>query len=326
MDTREQLTPRALKALLEEFLVQKRAVGYKYSAPEHNLKKFIDFVGGCPQPEALLTKEAVLKYCQRRPSETPKTHSNRVTDLRQFIAFLNANGFSAYMPKPPRKQQSKYLPYVFTHEEMSAIIAAADSLKKQSRYNCAEVYPVLFRVLYGCGLRISEALNLRVIDVDTKKLTLTIRESKFKKSRIVLMSDSLGCVVSRFIKQHFLLSADSDFLFKNRDGSRRSPDTVYDCFRELIWKCGIPFRGRGYGPRLHDVRHTFCCHSLKKMSDEGIDMYCALPVLSAYVGHSCISSTERYLRLTEEFYPDVRRRMRATAQHVYPEVYMHEAD
>jgi len=326
MELRKQLEPHMLMDLLEKFLVQKRALGYKYLAQEYVLKKFIEFAEECAQQGDSLSKEKILEYCARRSFETPKTQSNRITDLRQFIAYLNVNGFEVCMPKLPRKQQSKYIPYIFTHEQMLSIIAAADSLEKHRRYNCAEVYPVLFRVLYGCGLRISEALNLRIDNVDLKKCTLTIRESKFMKSRIVVMSDSLANVVSRFIEEHCMLSAESDFLFKNRDGSRRSTKAVYECFRELLWNCGIPFRGRGFGPRLHDVRHTFCCHSLKKMSDAGIDMYCALPVLSAYVGHSSISSTEQYLRLTEEFYPDVRSRMQMTATHVYPEVYMHEAD
>jgi integrase len=159
-------------------------------------------------------------------------------------------------------------------------------------------------------------LNLRINDVDLQKCTLTIKKSKFDKSRMVVMDGSLALIVSQFLDEHCKLYMEDDYLFKHRDGAKRSNKAAYECFRELLWKCGIPFRGRGYGPRLHDVRHTFCCHSLKKMSDAGIDMYCALPVLSAYLGHSGISSTERYLRLTEEFYPDVRGRVQMSVSKV----------
>ena len=326
METLEHLTSCKLSGLLNEFLVQKRALGYKYVEQEYSLKRFADFINAFKPQGNRLSKEAVLEYCGRRVHETPKTQANRISDLRQFIAYLNANGFEVYMPKLPRKQHSEYLPYVFTHTEMSSIISAADTLKNHSRYNCAEVYPVLFRVLYGCGLRISEALNLRICDVDLKECTLTIRESKFKKSRLVVMDVSLTHVISRFLGEHCKLFAESDYLFKHRDGTRRSSEAVYECFRELLWKCSIPFRGRGFGPRLHDIRHTFCCHSLKKMSDAGIDMYCALPVLSAYVGHSGIAATEKYLRLTEEFYPDVRSKVQMAVPQVYPEVYVYEAN
>jgi len=327
MGTSNNLSLCALNELLNDFLVQKRALGYKYNEQEYSLKRFIDFVDSrTSQGADLLSKEMVLEYCGRRASETPKTQSNRTSNLRQFITYLSANGYKAYMPKLPRKQKSEYLPFVFTHEQISQIIAAADSLERHSRYNCAEVYPVLFRVLYGCGLRISEALNLRVCDVSLQECTLTIRKSKFDKSRIVVMDGSLVRVVSRFLDEHCKFYVENDYLFMHRGGAKRSSKAVYECFRELLWKCGIPFRGRGFGPRLHDVRHTFCCHSLKKMSDAGIDMYCALPVLSAYLGHSGISSTERYLRLTEEFYPDVRGRVQMSVSQVYPEVYMDDSD
>jgi len=326
METLKDLTTDSLNSLLEDFLVQKRALGYKYNEQAYSLRRFIKFIDDYDPKGENLSKVAVLEYCERRSHETPKTQANRITDLRQFIAYLNANGFEVYLPMLPHKQQSEYLPYIFTHEQMSLIIATADSLKKYSRYNCAEVYPVLFRVLYGCGLRVSEVLNLRIYDVNLMECTLTIRESKFGKSRLVVMDNSLVRIISRFLDEECKLSKESDYLFQNRDGTKRSRRAVYECFRELLWKCGIPFRGRGYGPRLHDVRYTFCCHSLKKMSDAGIDMYCALPVLSAFVGHSEITATERYLCLTEEFYPDVRNKVQMTASLVYPEVYIHEAD
>jgi integrase len=312
------------ESLLKIFLQQKRSLGYKYIDQEYTLKRFLSFIETHTQQTSPLSKELILEFCAKRSFETLKTHANRISDVRQFVFFLNNNGIETYMPKSPRKSHSEYVPYVFTYGEISRIIAAADSIKKNRRYNSAEVYPILFRVLYGCGLRISEALNLCVCDVDFKNNTLTVRESKFGKSRIVVMSNSLTQIISRFIKSNHICSTDEDYLFGNKDGSKRSANAAYECFRELLWKSGIPFRGRGFGPRLHDIRHTFCCHSLKKMSDLGIDMYCALPVLSAYVGHSGIKSTEKYLRLTEQFYPDILKRSQARTLYVYPEVYMHE--
>jgi integrase len=327
MENTKNLTPCVLDDLLRQFITQKRALGYKYAEQEYSLKKFTAFIESRGlRGDGLLSKETILEYCARKTSESPKTQSNRISGLRQFIFFLNANGFGAYLPKLPRKRQSGYLPYVFTHDQIFSILTAADSLRRNAHYNSAEVYPVLFRVLYGCGLRVSEALGLRVRDVDLHKHTLFIEKSKFDKSRLVVMDASLAYVVSRFLGEHCKLYSGDDYVFRHRDGTRRGKGAVYRCFRELLWECGIPFKGRGHGPRLHDVRHTFCCHSLKKMSDAGIDMYCALPVLSAYLGHSGISSTERYLRLTEEIYPDVGGKVQASAAKIYPEVYMYETD
>ena len=155
---------------------------------------------------------------------------------------------------------------------------------------------------------------------------LTIKNSKFNKSRIVAMSASLTEACAVLMGRIHLLTNDDDYFFKNRDGSRRSKGTVSDRFRELLWESNIPYRGKGYGPRLHDLRHSFCCHALKNMSESGIDMYCSLPVLSTFIGHSSITATERYLRLTEEFYPDIAQKAHTSFLSVYPEVYRADAN
>jgi len=128
-------------------------------------------------------------------------------------------------------------------------------MRPHARYNCAEVYPVLFRVLYGCGLRISEALDLRIRDVDLNIGALTVRNGKFNKSRLVAMSPSLIDACTKLMGKIHLGADDDDFFFKNRDGSRRSKLTVGKRFREILWASGIPYRGKGIGPRLHDVRY-----------------------------------------------------------------------
>jgi integrase len=308
------------------FLAQKRALGYKYIAMEKSLDRFTRYVASRGLKAHSLLQELVLEYCSRHPGETPKSQANRCSDVRQFAMFLNANGFETFVPNMPTKTKSEFTPYIFTHSEITRIFHVADTIKSSARYNCAEVYPILFRVLYGCGLRISEALNLRVCDVDLGNGILTIRGGKNNKSRLVAISESVKNACSCLVRKIHFGAGGGDYFFKNRDGTKRSRDTVHQRFREILWTSEIAYRGKGFGPRLHDLRHCFCCHALKQMSNAGIDMYCALPVLSAYVGHSTITSTERYLRLTEEFYPDVSEKVRMTAPQVYPEVYMVEAD
>jgi len=315
-----------LKSLLDSFLTQKRALGYKYDVMEDSLRRFIRFVESYDLKTFCLPEELVSNYCMRRSGETPKSHANRCSDIRQIATFLNVNGFKAHVPMSPRKIHSNFVPYIFTHNEIKRIFAATDSIKPHSRYNCAEVYPVLFRMLYGCGLRISEALNLLISDVDLKSGVLTIRNSKHNKSRLVVMSSSLIEVCTDLMAKIHIVVDTNDFFFKNRDGTQRNQRTVSQRFRELLWKSGIPYRGKGYGPRLHDVRHSFCCHALKKMSESGIDMYCALPVLSTYIGHSTINATEKYLRLTEEFYPSITQNVFVEGIQVYPEVYYVETN
>ncbi|MEN6318636.1 MAG: tyrosine-type recombinase/integrase [Syntrophaceae bacterium] len=293
---------------------------------ESSLRQFARYAAEQGLATCSLSQELVSAFCERHPGETPKSQANRCSNVRQFAMFLNANRFKAFVPDGHYNRRSDFTPYIFTHEEIARIFKAVDAIKPHARYNCSVVYQVLFRMLYGCGLRVSEALNLRVHDIDLDAGVLTIRNGKFNKSRLVVMSESLTEACAGLMKKIHLLADGEDFFFKNRDGSRRDKGTASDRFREILWESGIPYRGKGFGPRLHDVRHCFCCHSLKQMSDAGIDMYCALPVLSTYIGHSSITATERYLRLTEEFYPDVSAKVMSAAPKVYPEVYMIEAN
>jgi len=317
MDKNENIA--FLKKMLSRFISYKRLQGYKYRSEEESLTRFIKFVEGFGLTENRLSKEIVLGYSAKRPHETPRNHKNRVSDLKQFAVYLNENGYPAHIPTVS-KYLSSFVPYIYTHDEISRIFQAADRLKPNKRYNSAVVYPVLFRMLYGCGLRISEALNLKVGDVDLKKGVLTIKRSKYEKDRLVPMSESLNSVCRRFYRKVHKNSSEDDYFFKNRDGSRRDKGTVYGRFREILWGSGIPYCGRDKGPRLHDLRYGFCCHSLKEISDKGIDLYCALPVLSTYVGHSSVRATEKYLRLTKELYPDIVKKTEDITSYVYPEV------
>jgi len=319
-------TVTELKRHLSVFLAQKRALGYKYVSIECSLNNFIRFIGAQVEPVEYLSKELILEYCKRRPKETNKSWRNRISDIRQFTKYLIMHEYEAYIPSLPRREPSTFTPYIFTHNEISRIFTAVDSIKPYKRYNCADVYPVLFRMLYGCGLRVSEALNLLVSDVDVSNGILTVRLGKYNKTRIVTMSESLTAICADLIKCIHANSNGNDYFFKNRDGSRRNKKSVSERFRELLWLSGIPYMGKGKGPRLHDVRHTYCCHALKQMADAGVDLYCSMPILSTYVGHASISATEKYIRLTEEFYPDIITRMHNTGTLVYPEVYYAEAN
>jgi integrase/recombinase XerD len=316
------------KNLVMQFVSYKQAQGYKYMANAESLRRFIKFLTEFGLTEHKLSKELVEAYSSKHAGETPKNHSNRVSDLRQFTLYLNELGYEAYIPSVSKvtKRSLSFVPYIFTHNEIARIFRSVDRLKPNPRYNSAIVYPVLIRMLYGCGLRISEALNLKVEDVDLVNGVLTIKKSKFDKDRLIPMSVSLNSICKRFYRQIHKNSIGSDYFFKNKDGSQRGIKTVYDQFHEILWTSGISYGGRGIGPRLHDLRHVFCCHSLKILSDKGVDLYCALPVLSTYVGHNSITATEKYLRLTEELYPDIIRRMNNATSYVYPEVYKVETN
>jgi integrase/recombinase XerD len=184
---------------------------------------------------------------------------------------------------------------------------------------------LLFRLLYCCGLRISEAIHLRISDVDFEKGVLLIRESKFNKDRITPMSAPLADMFVRYQSLFNRNNTLEDYYFRNKNGTPLTHDNVYKVYRKLLWKAEISHGGKGKGPRLHDLRHVFCVHTLAKQVKDGVDLYVALPILSTYIGHDSVGATQRYVRLTAEAYPELIEKVSRTCDYVFPEVTEDEA-
>jgi integrase len=180
------------------------------------------------------------------------------------------------------------------------------------------VLPLLFRLLYGCGLRISEALSLRVADVDVDAGVITVLQAKFNKDRLVPLSDSLSGLLREYSLTFHKTAFPEARYFAHRDGRAIRKGNVYAWYRKILWVAGIPHGGRGGGPRLHDLRHKFSVYALKAMTDLGMDIYCALPLLSTYLGHGSVSSTGKYVRLTQDMFPEIVSKVSAISAFVIP--------
>jgi len=304
----------------EEFIAQKRAVGYRYDSEERHLRYFDAFTVGWMLEFPILSKELVEAWVEKRPHEAEKSRQHRVTIIREFARFLVAGGQDAYI-LPPQKMcpSSNFVPYIFTETDIARLFTAADQIKQQTVSPYIHlVVPVLLRILYGCGLRVSEALSLRVQDIDLESGALAILHSKFDDSRMVPMSKSLQKICSDYKKTIPLLCNPDAPFFPNREGHNIGVRGIYCQYRRLLWQIGISHGGRGNGPRLHDLRHTFAVHSMKKMVRNGRNIYTTSPVLSAYLGHKSLAATQKYLRITAEVYPDVMKQFEARFGGVVP--------
>jgi integrase/recombinase XerD len=315
------------RELLESFVEQKRNLGYKYSTIRENLRRFSTFSLGYSLENKNLSKQLVTDWTAKRKGESVKTWEHRSSDLRQFALYLQNLGYNVFFPPKSHKvRRNEYIPYIFTHEETGRFLKVVDSIPPHPLSNKHKSFPLLFRLLYCCGLRISEALLLRISDVDFEKGVLFIRESKFNKDRIIPMSIPLADL---FIKYQTLFNRNKcsqDYYFTNKNGAPLTHDHVYKTYRKLLWKAGISHGGKGKGPRLHDLRHIFCVHSLAKQVKNGVDLYVALPILSVYVGHNSVGATQRYVRLTAEAYPELIEKVSLTCAYVFPEVTADETD
>ena len=307
--------------MCEAFIRQKRTLGYKYISGYWILYSFDSFSKRFEVHNYELSKEIVEAWSRRRLNESETHRSARVLELQKFAVFLNQQGYSGHLAPPHRHTHSSHTPYIFTHEEIQKLIArSAQSAPTPYSPFKHLVFPMLYRMLYGCGFRISELLALSLQDVDTKNGIIHIRHGKNDNERYVPMSPSLTAFCRDYVSQaHADHSSDYPFFFK-KDGGRYTTSNVEKDFRELLWHVGIPYKGRNFGPRVHDIRHTFVCHKLNEWAREDADLMSLLPVLSKYIGHNSLSATQWYLRLTAEVFPDITEKMNALTGHVFPEV------
>jgi integrase/recombinase XerD len=308
------------KEFIQGMILQKHSLGYKYDSSPRVLYQFDQFclAYGCTEP--VLSKELVQIWSQKHPNEAHASMQHRVGIIRQLALYMNQIGVHAYvLPMNIIPKGSTYNPYIFSNNELAAFFKQVDSC-----HYCAEVpyrhwiMPLLFRILYGCGLRVSEALHLKVRDVDLLTGILTIWDGKFNKDRLVPLSKELLDQCCAYVKQIHMFSDPNDYFFPSSNKQPITIGNIYKNFRRFLWKARISHGGWGKGPRVHDFRHTFCVHCLKHWVLEGKDLTAYLPVLKTYLGHHSFRDTSQYLRLTAELYPDMTAKVEHAFGHVIP--------
>lgn len=304
------------------FIEQRKALGFKYENQIWMLLHFDDFVSRYPCIDGNELQENLVVKWVEDPMITTGQKRKRSILLRQFGEYMQQIDKVAYLyPKRKFKAPARYLPYIFTHSQISAILEYADKdAKEHSSVSSRVDTAIILRLLYGCGLRISEALSLKMQDVDLDNGVLHIWDSKFQKDRMIPMSQTLMSVCIAYSKNCNSGKLPYAYFFSPNGNRGYSAQTIYNRFRDVLFICGIPHRGKGKGPRLHDLRHTFAVHSLQQLAENGEDLYTVLPILSEYMGHSSVSATQYYLRLTAEVFPDIMEMVEEKFGDVYPEV------
>lgn len=254
-----------------------------------------------------LTSEFWDDWMSRKPHEKVITQSKRLNSTKKVIRYLRSTGIQADEPRIElRHTQSDYVPYIFSDDEIASIFAAADNYPSTQTAPYLHLsVPITFRILYGCGMRVSELLNLKISDIDINNMTIYIKNAKFNKARYVPFSASLAKHLNRYLKERHAASPMNFFFIAKTENRPYCSNEVHYWFMKLLKNASIDHHGKGYGPRVHDFRHTFAVHCLRRYILEGGDVSTMLPVLSAYLGHKDLRGTQTYLRLTTELYPHV---------------------
>jgi integrase/recombinase XerD len=294
-------------AMIQDHIAIKRAIGYKYEAEYRHLLRFSKFTAA-KHPEAkTLTKEIVLAWCGKKNYETQANHCSRASIIRQFAIYMNHIGKEAFiLPKGYFRSEKQYTPHIFTDEELHKFFHQTDRNHYIGTCPCRHlIMPLFFRMIYSCGLRQSEARLLRRKDVDLAAGILSIKHAKNDNDRLVPMSDNLTKLCLAYYNKVHLSQKDRTYFFPGLNDRPMTITNVYHNFRRFLWRAGISHGGRGKGPRIHDFRHSFACHCLKKWVIQGKDLNAYLPVLKTYLGHSSFEDTAYYLRLTADIYPNI---------------------
>ena len=314
---------------IRNYLELRETIGEKIVLPGNSLRQFDRYCCSIDIEEASLTEELVNNWLNTKAGEKAQTHSTRISVLKCFSRYLSSVGVNtSWTPTPGYGTRSnRYVPYIFSKSEIHNILVAADGMlqsKGHSKFHL--VFPAVLRVLYSCGLRISEALAIKVKDVDLKNGFIFVCNAKFGKDRKLPISNSLLLYLRNYyVANTTLIGIDEEgWFFPNAQGECYSQRTVYDKFRTILWQAGISHQGKGKGPRVHDLRHTFAVHALQQNVDMDKDIYVSLTGLMVYLGHSKISSTEYYLRLTAEVFPDFLKRADSVCTRALPEVVQYD--
>lgn len=292
--------------LVEGFISYKRSQGYSYAGPMVNkCKRLASFLDDHRRLDgAAVEKETAFEWIAKLDDESANTCRGRAYVLREFTKYLIRIGYKNCYLLPeemvPAKDRS-FRPYVFTHDEIERVASAFDRMRPRSSSPfCHIVYPAMYRVIYGCGLRLGEAIYLLEDDVDLENKVLSIRKSKGEANRYVPMSNSLAEYLTAYrtlIGREELMRTRPFFPAPHGGFYRQS--SVENCFYVRFKKAAV-VNHEGYHPRIHDLRHTFAVHSLQAATQRGMSAQAFLPILAEYLGHRDISSTEYYLHLTLE--------------------------
>lgn len=293
-----------LPGLVADLVALRHAGGYRFKVQEGVLRQFVDHCRREGYPDGSITKEAVQGFLYGRHLRTSTIRRNELA-LRQLAEHAQAVGWAAFVPAATTKVRVTHQPpYVFTDDEVGRLFAAIDSQPMSSHSNRALVDPVLFRVLYGTGMRVSEALKLTLADVDTRVGTVKIRDSKNGHSRTVPITSRLAATLDAYLVAAHPAPEPNDHVFYTKaPGKPMDQSTLYLRFRGYLADADIPhFAG---GPHPHSLRHGFAVANLRRWAAGGADLAAVLPYLACYMGHADLRGTQYYLRLTADAYPEV---------------------
>ncbi len=274
--------------------------------------------------EKALPEDLIQKWLKTITSSS-RSKNGYIGRVRKFSRYLTALSIPAYEPDFCRAT-SAYLPYTFTDEEFAEIIGAVDNFKANAiKSETSYKFAVMLRVLYGCGLRVGEALALQWEDINDADGVITIKKAKNNRLRRVPIKNSLKDILVLYRKRRFPNCSENEYLFGNadNDGKPYLQATFRYWFIKIIKQSKISNERTTHFERCicpHTFRHYFTFKSFLNAESEGKALEETAPYLSAYLGHESFFGTEKYLSTDYTVYTDSHERVARAIESLFPEV------
>src|SRR5215510_14569669 len=290
-----------LRESVADYLAMRRGLGFKLSEAGKGLLDFVSFLE--QRGATSITTSLALEWAQQPSSAQPAEWARRLSMVRCFARYRSAIDPQTEIPSPKllpyRPKRAR--PYLYTDQEIEQLLAAAISLPPADGLR-RWIYHALLGLLAVAGLRIREAIGLKLEDVDLSEGILTVRGAKFGKSRLVPLHASTRQVLANYKSRRddFLAGRSASYFFISQRGNHLDTGDVHRTFYLLSRQIGLRDPDSSSGPRLHDFRHRFAVETLLRWYRAGEDVERRLPVLSTYLGHVNVSDTYWYLTACPE--------------------------
>jgi len=303
-----------LRQAVEEYLNMRRALGFKLQETGKGLLDFVTFMEKHRAP--YITSALALAWAQQPQNVQPAHWAQRLSYVRVFARHRSATDPRTQIPPPGLLpfQPKRARPYLYSDNEIENLLRAA--LAMPCRYERGQLRPWVYYCLFGLlsvsGLRLGEARNLELQDLDLKTGVLTIRGAKFGKTRLVPLHPSTCQVLADYIgrrNRHWAHRSVSSSLFVSSWGNRLDVGDIHRTFYALSRQIGLRGPSDKSGPRLHDFRHRFATNALVRWYRSNQDPERRLPILSAYLGHVHVADTQWYLSGSPELMREAMRRL-----------------
>jgi len=313
---------------MHNHVAQKRTLGYKFHAEAMRLQEFDRFLIAKEYKGDGITKEIFEAWVERKPNESESNRILRYGTANRFSKFLIQMDFCSYVSNAKINWQRKdFKAYIFTDDEMGRFLKAAHAIQRnaisKTKYLVA---PMIFTMLACTGVRIGEALSLtrKSIMFNGDIVLLHIFSKKYEKERRIPLGKEMGRKFSKYLYELELLMPNCEYIFPSPSGEPYKPASIHSIFKDLLWKANISYGGRGKGPRIHDIRHTFAVKSLRKLALSEKDPNEVFHFLSRYMGHKNLYATQSYIQLTAELFPHIIQDMEEYVGYLIPALEVYE--